>query len=108
MEYVRDALGRDRVSERRACRVVGQARSTQRRAHHIPSDEPPLVKRMIELACQYGRYGYPRVTVFLREEGFRANHKRIERLWRREGLRVPKRASATGWAVADGVGSTGR
>jgi len=49
------------------------------------------VKRMVELACQYGRYGYPRITVFLREEGFRANHKRIERLWRREGLRVPKR-----------------
>ncbi len=91
MEYVRDALGRERVSERRACRVVGQARSTQRREKHVPSDEPPLVKRMIELACQYGRYGYPRVTVFLREEGFRANHKRIERLWRREGLKVPRR-----------------
>ncbi len=46
---------------------------------------------MIELACQYGRYGYPRVGAFLRDEGFRANHKRIERLWRREGLKVPKR-----------------
>ena len=63
----------------------------QRREKYVPSDEPSLVKRMIELACQYGRYGYPRVTVFLREEGFRTNHKRIGRLWRREGLKVPKR-----------------
>ena len=57
----------------------------------MPSDEPRLVRRMIELASQYGRYGYPRITVFLREEGFRANHKRVHRLWRREGLKVPKR-----------------
>lgn len=43
----------------------------------------------MELATQYGRYGYRRVTALLREEGFRVNHKRVERLWQREGLKVP-------------------
>ncbi len=89
MEQVRDALGREKVSERRACQVLGQSRSTQRRASHVPSDEPRLVKRMIELASQYGRYGYRRITAMLRREGWKVNHKRIERLWRREGLKVP-------------------
>ena len=88
---MRDALGRERVSERRACRVLGQPRPTQRREKHIPSDEPRLVKRMVELASEYGRYGYPRVTALLRAEGFGVNHKRVERLWRREGLKVPQR-----------------
>jgi len=82
-------LGRDRVSERRACQVLGQPRATQRRPAHVPDDEPPLVRRMVELAAQYGRYGYRRVTALLRAEGFRVNHKRVERLWRREGLKVP-------------------
>ena len=48
-----------------------------------------LVKRTIELASQYGRYGYRRITAMLRNEGWKVNHKRIERLWRREGLKVP-------------------
>ncbi len=88
---MRNALGHERVSERRACKVLGQARSTQRRGHHTPDDEPALVRRMVELATQYGRYGYRRITALLRAEGFRANHKRVERLWRREGLKVPER-----------------
>jgi putative transposase len=46
---------------------------------------------MVELATQYGRYGYRRVGALLRAEGFRVNHKRVERLWRREGLKVPAR-----------------
>jgi transposase InsO family protein len=49
------------------------------------------MKRMVELASEYGRYGYRRVGALLRAEGFRVNHKRIERLWRREGLKVPQR-----------------
>ena len=88
---MRNVLGRDRVSERRACRVLGQPRSTQRREAHVPDDEPALVRRMVELATEYGRYGYRRVTALLRAEGFRVNHKRVERLWRREGLKVPQR-----------------
>ena len=46
---------------------------------------------MIELATRYGRYGYRRITAMLRDEGFKVNHKRVERLWRREGLKVPRR-----------------
>jgi putative transposase len=46
---------------------------------------------MTELACDYGRYGYRRITALLRREGWRVNHKRVERLWRREGLKVPQR-----------------
>ena len=57
----------------------------------LKDDEVVLVKRMIELAKQYGRYGYRRVTALLQSEGFRVNHKRIERLWRREGLKVPQK-----------------
>ena len=82
-------MGREVVSERRACQVLGQSRSTQRRKIHVSTDEPRLVRKMIELATEYGRYGYRRITAMLREEGFRVNHKRVERLWRREGLKVP-------------------
>ena len=91
MEHVRNALGREKVSERRACRVLGQPRSTQRRQRHVPDDEPRLVRDMTRLATQYGRYGYRRVTELLHGEGWTVNHKRIERLWRREGLKVPKK-----------------
>ena len=91
VEYVRDSLGRIRVSERRACRVLGQSRSTHRRTPQIAPDEARLVKHMVDLATQYGRYGYRRITAMLRREGWRVNHKRIERLWRREGLKVPQR-----------------
>ncbi len=85
-----------RVSERRACRVLGQARTTQR---HLPKpslDEERLVRQMIELATLYGRYGYRRITGLLRWDGWRVNHKRIERLWRREGLKVPKKQPKRG------------
>jgi transposase InsO family protein len=88
---VRNVLGRDRVSERRACRVLGQPRATQRREAHVPDDEPALVRRVTELATAYGRYGYRRITALLRAEGFHVNHKRVERLWRREGLKAPHR-----------------
>lgn len=54
------------------------------------------MKRIIELACQYGRYGYRRVTALLRREGWVVNHKRVERIWRREGLRVPKKQPKRG------------
>jgi putative transposase len=79
------------LSERRMCRVLGQSRTTQRRVWLIPDDEFPLVRRMTELATQYGRYGYRLVTGMLRNEGWKVNHKRVERLWRREGLKVPQR-----------------
>ncbi len=81
------------VSERKVCRVLGQPRSTQRRKPHVRDDEERLVKRIVELASQYGRYGYRRVTAMLRREGWEVNHKRVERLWRREGLKVPRKQS---------------
>ena len=84
-------MGAERVSERRACRVLGQPRATQRRKPYVPDDEPRLVHRMVALASEYGRYGYPRIGALLRAEGFRVNHKRVERLWRREGLKVPQK-----------------
>jgi len=89
--WVRGRLGPERVSERRACRVLGQPRSTQRRLREIPKEEAKLVARMVELASEYGRYGYRRITAMLRWEGWKVNHKRIERLWRQEGLKVPSR-----------------
>ena len=79
------------VSERRACRVLDQPRSSQRHPEVVPEDEPRLVSRIVELATRYGRYGYRRITALLRWEGWRVNHKRVERLWRREGLKVPQR-----------------
>ena len=71
-------------------------RSTQRRAGCVRSDEAALVGRMVELASEYGRYGYRRITILLRREGFGVNHKRVERLWRREGLKVPARQPKRG------------
>jgi len=59
-------------------------------------DEERLVTQMIELATRYGRYGYRRITGLLRWDGWRVNHKRIERLWRREGLKVPKKQPKRG------------
>ena len=89
MSHVREQLGHHRVSERRACKVLGQARSTQRRRTIIPDDEPVLVDEIIRLATQYGRYGYRTITDLLRNDGWKVNHKRVARLWRREGLKVP-------------------
>jgi transposase InsO family protein len=89
-------LGPDRVSERRACRVLGRCRSTQRRTPAVPDDEPRLAERMVALATEYGRYGYRRVAALLRAEGFEVDHKRVERLWRREGLKVPQRQPRRG------------
>ena len=77
------------VCERRACRVFGQHRSTQRRRPRGRADEDRLVADMIELARQYGRYGYRRIAALLRDAGWQVNDKRVERLWNREGLKVP-------------------
>jgi putative transposase len=84
------------VSERRACRVLSQSRATQRHTPHIPSDEEQLRNRIVELATRYGRYGYRRITAMLRQESWRVNHKRVERIWRQEGLKVPKRQPKRG------------
>ena len=78
------------VSERRACRVLRQHRSTQRKVPTTPDDEAALTADIIALARQYGRYGYRRITALLREAGWAVNKKRVERIWRCEGLKVPQ------------------
>jgi len=85
------------VSERRACKVLDQTRSTQRRELSPPSDEKQLTHDIIELASRYGRYGYRRITALLNNNrGWRVNHKRVERIWRSEGLKVPKKQPKRG------------
>lgn len=75
------------VSERRACRVIGQSRTTQRYRKRQAADEDQLTERIVELASQYGRYGYRRVTALLRNDGWIVNPKRVQRIWRKEGLK---------------------
>jgi transposase InsO family protein len=91
------------VSERRACRVIGQHRSVQRKRPAGRADEDALTKAIIRLAEQYGRYGYRRITALLRAEGWSVNVKRVYRIWRREGLKVPMKQPKRGrlW-LADG------
>lgn len=84
------------MSERRACRVVGQPRSVQRYLPSTRDDEDALTRRIIELACIYGRYGSPTITALLRREGWRVNHNRVERIWKREGLQVPRKQPKRG------------
>jgi len=84
------------VRERLICRVLGQHRSTQRRRPRGRVDEERLVSDMIELARHYGRYGYRRIAVMLREAGWQVSDGRIERLSRREGLKVPRKQPKRG------------
>ena len=79
------------ISERRACAALGQHRSTQRKIARTPDDEAALTADIIALALQYGRYGYRRITALLRGAGWEVNVKRVERIWRGEGLKVPAR-----------------
>ena len=84
------------VSERRACRVLGQVRRTQRYTSILSDDETVLVANVVSLATEYGRYGYRRITALLRADGWLVNHKRVERIWRQEGLKVPARQAKRG------------
>ena len=85
------------LSERRVCRVLGQHRSTQRKAPRGADDEAALTEDIIALARQYGRYGYRRVTALLRDAGWHVNRKRVERIWRHEGLKVPHKQPKRSW-----------
>ncbi|BAF86215.1 transposase [Azorhizobium caulinodans ORS 571] len=84
------------VSERLACRVLGQHRSTQRKVPVGRADEAGLTADIIELATRYGRYGYRRITALLQASGWVVNVKRVERIWRREGLKVPSKQPKKG------------
>ena len=95
-QAVKQAIDALDISERRACRVLHQPRSTQRYPKVIPEDENLLRAKVIELASKYGRYGYRRVTALLRNQGWIVNHKRVERIWREEGLKVPQKQPKRG------------
>jgi putative transposase len=84
------------ISERRACRALGQHRSTQRKAPRGQEDEEQLTADLIALARQYGRYGYRKIAALLRDAGGLVNDKRVERIWRREGLKVPPKQPKRG------------
>lgn len=93
VEHVTGKLG---VSQRLACRVLGQHRSVQRSPLRPADDEVALTADITALAKRFGRYGYRRVTALLRRQGWRCNHKRVERIWRAEGLKVPARQPKRG------------
>ncbi|KRB84989.1 hypothetical protein ASE00_21795 [Sphingomonas sp. Root710] len=83
------------VSERRACRVLGQHRSTQRWTLKDDADEQRLTADIIALAKDYGRYGYRRIHALLERAGWQVSLSVVERIWRREGLNVERRAKLT-------------
>ena len=93
MEHAREQY---EVSERRACRVVWQWRGTQRYLPLRRTDEDELTQAILALAAKYGRYGYRRITVLLRDAGWRVGKDRVQRIWRREGLKVPQKQRARG------------
>ena len=84
------------MSERRACRVLGQHRSTQRKIPRGRPDEDVLTRTIIALASQYGRYGYRRIHWLLGRQGWGVSLNRVKRIWRREGLRVPSKQPKRG------------
>ncbi|MCP1545814.1 transposase InsO family protein [Methylorubrum extorquens] len=88
VDGIREKYG---LSERHACRIVGQHRGTQRYVPTVPADEDDLTRAVIALASEYGRYGYRRVTALLQADGWQVGKDRVQRIWRREGLKVPSR-----------------
>jgi transposase InsO family protein len=93
---VEHVIGKLAVSERFACKGLGQHRSMQRKAPRVADDEAALRESIVDLARQYGRYGYRRITALLRAEGWRCNHQRVERIWQAAGLKVPARQPERG------------
>jgi transposase InsO family protein len=79
------------LSERHACRLVSQPRGTQRYVPTLRADEAALTQAIIALASQYGRYGHRRVTALLQRIGCKVGRDRVQRIWRREGLKAPKK-----------------
>ena len=81
----------DRVSQRRACRVLGQPRSTQRYQSCRPQRDRTLLKEMRRISVRRPRFGCPRILDQLKKRGWRVNHKRVHRLWKQEKMQVPKK-----------------
>ena len=77
------------LSERHACRIAGQPRGTQRYTTIVRADEDELTQAIIALTSQYVRYGYRRIKSLLDEAGWDVGCDRVQRIWRREWLKVP-------------------
>lgn len=90
---VDDIIKRFNISERRACRALNVHRTVYRYEPVLLPDEDEIRRRIIEIATNYGRVGYRKVTAMLRNEGIKINHKRVERIWREEGLQLPQKQS---------------
>jgi transposase InsO family protein len=86
---LRERLGH---SQRRICRAIGQARSSQRYEPQVREDQRPLIDAMHALALRWPRFGYRRIAALLRQEGWRVNVKRVHRLWKAEGLQIRRKA----------------
>jgi putative transposase len=84
------------MTERHACRLLEQWRGTQRYAPMQRNDEDGLTRAIVTLATKYGRYGYRRITALLRSAGWQVGKDRVQRIWRREGLKVPAKQRARG------------
>ena len=84
------------VSERQACRILKQWRGTQRYQPEHRTDEDALTRDIVALASEYGRYGYRRITALLQARGWQVGKDRVQRIWRREGLKVPQKQRARG------------
>ena len=84
------------MTERRVCRLANQPRGTQRYRAIRREDEDALTQAIVQLASQYGRYGYRRITALLKRAGWRVGKDRVERIWRREGLKVPQKQKPRG------------
>lgn len=93
VERAREQYG---ISERHACRLLGQWRGTQRYEAIQRDDEDALTRAIIALATKYGRYGYRRITALLQTAGWRVGKDRVQRIWRREGLKVPAKQRPRG------------
>ena len=77
------------IAQRRACIALGVQRTTIRHSPKRTGDEERLRGDIVQLAGRYGRYGYRRITAMLHADGWRVNHKRVERIWRQEGCPAP-------------------
>jgi transposase InsO family protein len=84
------------MSERHACRLVGQWRTAQRYQPTQSEDEDRLTQSILALASKYGRFGYRRITALLKLAGWQVGKDRVQRIWRREGLKVPARQKTRG------------
>jgi putative transposase len=80
------------LSERRACEIVGQPRATQRYEPKLPTDDEALRRALRKIAAEHKRWGYRRAHAHLLTSGWSVNRKRVQRIWREEGLRVPQKA----------------